>query len=476
MKKNDKSIPAWAKTGHHRPVTRRDFLSAGLIPFLARALVPGALGLLSAPFSARAENCEDGNPGLAPFITLNLAGGAALMANLLPRDQGFQGLPNYQSLGYPSTPQFTSAYGSESWSSSSGLLSGINSIVNDPSVQSKVQVIQLSVGSIDDTASNSFDVSGMVYAAGLAGGLMPNLGTSSSITGLRQQAAFVVPPRPLVVNSLNDIVNSIGYTAALRSASLSARQKQSVAELVGRLSGSQAQKLSHIRSVAHVKELVECAGIKNASAVGSGSALVNPFAASATSEGQRVAAVWNQGTSLPSNQVFGAMVYNALMGHAGTVNLELGGYDYHDGTRTTGDRKDNEAGQQIGKILQSAAILNRKVAVYLTSDGSTAVGADGVSWVSDRGLLAGSALIFFYDPDARPEINGPPQIGFYNSNGTTQQIGASLLAAPQVAALTVFRNYLAFNGELALSKFDKVLTRGTLTSEQLDSLTKIVPR
>lgn len=473
-KLNKKQMPMWAKTGHQKPVTRREFLAAGLIPFAASAFVPGALGLLGTPFAANAAECTDPAQVLAPFITLNLSGGAALMANLLPRDQGFQPLPNYQSLGYPSQPTMVNAYGSPSWSSTSGVLAGLNSIITDQSVRDKVQVIQVSVSSVDDTNSNRFDVSGMVYAAGLAGTLMPNLGRRSSVSGINQQSALVNPPRPLVVATVNDIVNSLGYTASLNAAALSPTQKQKLATLVGNLSASQAEKLSRIRSVAHVKDLVECAGIKNSSVVGASAALVNPFATGANSSQQQIATVWNSGTALASNQVFGAMVYNGLVGQAGTVNLELGGYDYHDGTRTTGDRMDNEAGQQIGKIIQSANILGKKVAVYLTSDGSTAAGGGGI-WVSDRGQ-AGSAMLFLFDPAGRPQLvsGATPQIGHYESNGSQQVVASSLVSDPQNAAVAAFRNYIAFNGQSALSRFDKV--GSSFSRDQLDQITKIMPK
>lgn len=474
-KMTKKEMPMWAKTGHKKPVTRRDFLAAGLIPFAASAFVPTALGLMGAtPFSANAADCADPQQALAPFITLNLSGGAALMANLLPRDNGFQPLANYQSLGYKSMPTMVSAYGSPSWSSRSGVLAGLNSIITDQSIRDKVQVIQICVASVDDSNSNRFDASGMVYAAGLAGTLMPNLGRRSSVSGLNQQSALINPPRPLVVADVKDIENSLGYTAALNSAGLSKAQKQKLATLVGNLSATQAEKLSKIRTVAHVKDLVECAGIKNSTVVGASAALVNPFASGASPAQQQIAGIWDSGTALAANRVFGAMVYNGLLGQSGTVNLELGGYDYHDGTRTTGDRMDNEAGQQIGKIIQSASVLGKKVAVYLTSDGATAVGSNE-NWVADRGQ-AGSAMLFLFDPAGRPQLvdGASPQIGSFESSGAQQVVASSLVSDPQNAAVAVVRNYIAFNGQDALSRFDKV--GSSFSRDQLEQITKVMPK
>lgn len=473
---NKKDMPLWAKTGHKRPVSRRDFLAAGLIPFAASAFVPGALGLVAtAPSVAGAAECAEPPSGLASFMTLNLSGGAALMANLLPRDQAFNPLENYRSLGYPSMPAMATEYGSASWSSTSGLLAGLNTVITDAGVKAKVQVLQISVASVDDSGNNRFDASGMVYAAGLRGSLMPNLGRRSTATGLSQMPAHVTPPQPLVVNSVNDVVNALGYTAALNTG-LTANQKQKLATLVGNLSSSQARKLASVSSAAHVKDLVECAGVKNATVVGAGANLVNPFAAGAGAQAQAVATIWNaNGNPQNSNQVFGAMVYNGLLGQAGSVNLELGGYDYHDGTRTTGDTRDREAGVQIGKIIMCANLLGKKVAVSVTSDGSVSVGGDGQSWVADRGQ-AGSSLLFLFDPAGRAELNGPPQIGHYNSNGNSQTVASTLVSDPQTAALATFRNYIAFNGASAMAKFDQVFSRGTLTPAQLESITKVVAK
>lgn len=471
-----KEMPLWAKTGHKAPVTRREFLAAGIIPFAASAFVPGALGLLSAPSTAHAAECTEPPSGLAAFVTLNLSGGAALMANLLPRDQAFNPLPNYASLGYPTMPTMVTEYGSPSWSSSSGLLAGLNAVITDTAVRNKVQVIQISVASVDDSGSNRFDASGMVYAAGLRGTLMPNLGRRSTSTGINQLAAQMPPPQPLIVNSVNDIVNALGYTAALNNGGLSANQKQKLATLVGNLSAAQSRKLASISSVAHVKDLVECAGVKNATVVGAAANLVNPFANGASAQAQQVATIWNaNGNPQNSNQIFGSMVYNGLLSQAGSVNLELGGYDYHDGTRTTGDTRDNEAGVQIGKIIMSANTLGKKVAIYLTSDGSVSVGGNGTSWVADRGQ-AGSAILFLFDPAGRPELNGPPQIGHYNSSGNSQVVAPTLVADPQTAALAAFRNYIAFNGASAMPKFEQVFARGVLSPAQLDTITKVVPK
>ena len=46
MGKNKKEMPMWAQLGHTKPVTRREFLATGVIPFSAWAVGPSIATLL----------------------------------------------------------------------------------------------------------------------------------------------------------------------------------------------------------------------------------------------------------------------------------------------------------------------------------------------------------------------------------------------------------------------------------------------
>jgi len=89
MSKNYKNKPNWALTGHKKPVTRREFLNYGMIPFAASAFMPNWLQLFS-PERSLAQvgaGCPAAGSNMIPFIQLNLAGGAGLMANYVPMDK-----------------------------------------------------------------------------------------------------------------------------------------------------------------------------------------------------------------------------------------------------------------------------------------------------------------------------------------------------------------------------------------------------
>lgn len=487
MKK--KEMPLWAQSGHSKPVSRREFLAAGLIPFAASALVPGALGLLTSQNAFAQANCSSGTgSALIPFITLNLAGGAGLSANWTPRQASGDLLLSYSKMGQgnntganaldletefgvPAFPRFGGNVMSQ-------LLVGIRANCT-PETLAGTSFIGVCVQSQDDSSRNRADASGLVFRAGLSGSYIPNLGTEATSTGIGAEAASIKPPAPLVVNNFGDIVNSIGYTRALQGTAatngLTGEQQNKLAKLVSRLSNSQSRKLASINGVEHVKDLVECAGIKNSTLVGSGGAAVSPAtnAALLTRWGTNAGSYVANGNS--DAVVFSSMVYNALMGQAGTVNLQMGGYDYHNNTRTTGDQRDNAAGATIGRILDTARILGKSVFLYVTSDGSVVsneapVPGQGV-WTSDRGD-AGSSLIFMYRPPS--EGGRIATTGFQIGNYTNGQVADSTTpvgGSPEIAAQAVFANYLKMCGRSEL--FSKVIPRGTLDSAALAKVIKV---
>lgn len=473
---NLKPVPMWAKLGHGRPTTRREFLAAGIIPFAARALVPGALGLLASPLKAAAE-CAVVGAGTVPFVTLNMSGGAGLSSNYMPLDVGGQPLASYSKMGNGSganIPNRITEFGNPHFSANSQFIVGVRSTASQ-AARDRTAFIAGCVQSRDDSAENAFDASGLVYKSGLVGAILPNMGTRGTPTGIGMKPATISPPPPLIVNSFTTVANSIGYTATLRN-SLTTDQRNKVAKLASSLSGSQARKLASVNSAAHVQSLVECAGIKNVGLIANGASAIDPLADS--QYGAAIGSLYgiNSGTAANNEQrVFSTMVYNALNGSAGTVNLDRGGYDYHDGSRTLGDRKDRETGEAIGRILEMAHIMQKPVFIYVTSDGavaSTDSASAGSNWVSDRGG-AGMFFMLMYQPSGRPKTTAP-QIGHYTS-GQLADESTPIGSSPERAAHAALANYLKFAyGTDANSVFTKILPRGTSFDDAtLASLIKV---
>lgn len=294
---------------------------------------------------------------------------------------------------------------------------------------------------------------------------MPNLGSRQSQTGIGQMPSLFTPPPPLIVRSFTDIQNSIGYTRSVQT-SLTPPQRQKLAKLVGNLSASQSRKLASVQGLGGISNLVECAGIKNVELIQG--AAIDPTANAA------VSTRWNINANSQANnpqKIQAGMVYNALLGQAGSVNLELGGFDYHDNNRANGDGKDNEAGTLIGRILDTARILGKKVMVYVTSDGSVVSNeaqTPFAPWTSDRGG-AGMAYIFMYNPAGRPATNGF-QIGNYTS-GQVANEKTAVGNSPELASQAVFANWCKFSGDMGL--YAKVISNPAITGTILEGVLKV---
>jgi hypothetical protein len=452
--KTNRQKPMWAQMGHRRPISRRELLAAGAIPFSASLLAPDWFNLLLPQAHANTV-CPSAGSGLIPMITVNLAGGAAMAANFVPMDAGGQPLPSYSvmGLGNGSLP-LENEFGTVKFAGAdangnliSKFLQGLREMA--PTAIPKTAFIGVCVRSRDDSAENRFAIDGLVSKAGLAGRLLPNLGRQMTFTGISQKPAVVSSSLPLVVNSFSAITGSLGYAAALGT-SINTEQKVALAKMISRLSENQSRRIARDSTGTEVKKLVDCANIKNVELANLSSAGVDPRT---DTKGAELSSTWgiNGGTGNGDQRlIFAAMTYNVLKGNAGSAGLEIGGYDYHNNTRTTGDQKDLEAGQTVGRILESAALMGKKAFIYVTSDGAVS-SADSASrnspWTSDRGI-AGASYILYYDPAGRRPTS-QNQIGYFTS-GQAADDQFLTGGTPELAAIAVFANYLELNGKMNL--------------------------
>jgi len=470
MSKNKKEIPMWVKTGHAKPVSRRDFLSAGLIPFAANIFVPNWMSLIlgnQAYGQTAATDCPV-PATLIPFVTVNLSGGAAMAANYVPMNVAREPISSYSKLGLgDNLVPIEREFGNAPFAGGgiSKFLVGVRAQAAAATL-ANTTFIGIPCDSQNDTNSNKFDISGAITKAGLVGTNLPNLGRVNTRTGVNQAAAVMAPPAPLVVNNYNALLTSIGYSASLGTA-LNQNQKNSLAKLMNGLNQSQTRKLAAIQGGEGVKKVLDCAGIKNVDVVQKGSAIVDPRQNAAYSAVWGIAAGTNTGNR---ELIFGSMIYNTLIGQAGTSSLELGGYDYHDNTRTNGDTKDQDAGVVIGRVLQSAAVMQRPVMIYVVSDGSVSSAdstARNAPWSGDRGSN-GVAYLLYYDPKGRPATSDF-QIGNFNNNQAADPTFVTG-ANPELAAAAVFANWCQANRRMDL--FDRVAGR-ILDANQQSKVIKI---
>jgi hypothetical protein len=144
-------------------------------------------------------------------------------------------------------------------------------------------------------------------------------------------------------------------------------------------------------------------------------------------------------------------------GYAGAGTITMGGYDYHDGTRATGEMRNFLAGQMIGAVLEYAQRKGKPVMVYVFSDGSlnsnmmvdSSTGGRGkLGWEGDNSSVA-STFFLVYSPKGRAALrNGAAgqQLGYFSADGNV--VSTSSPAANSVNQLVqvVILNYMGLLG------------------------------
>ncbi len=156
-------------------------------------------------------------------------------------------------------------------------------------------------------------------------------------------------------------------------------------------------------------------------------------------------------------QATAAVMKLVIDGYAGAGTIALGGFDYHDGTRATGEMRNFQAGQMIGAVLEYAQRKNTPVMIQIMSDGSlssnsmvdtSAAGRDKLGWQGDNSSVAATVFLV-YSPKGRPVLrNGVAgqQIGYFSSDGsvvtTSSPAANSVNQIPEVIML----NYMGLAG------------------------------
>jgi hypothetical protein len=171
---------------HSRPVSRRDFISSGLVTGAATVVVPTALAALAAR-GARADVLADlsgigsggcgitGGAGKIPFICFDLSGGANIAgSNVLIGKQGgqldFLTTAGYSKLGIPGNmtpnlPTFTDTTFGLAFHSDSAFLRGMKMRAQATTAAMTNGTI-ISARSENDTGNNPHNPMYGIYKAG----------------------------------------------------------------------------------------------------------------------------------------------------------------------------------------------------------------------------------------------------------------------------------------------------------------------
>jgi hypothetical protein len=479
---------------HGKPVSRRQLLASGAIPFAASFAMPNWLKMFATAGVAEAQDAvcaSSGSSSLPVFVQLKLNGGAAMSYNLIPHGEGGQLLSSYDRIGGGSgaavqgsvlTNQFLNQ---PMFYSGSGMLAGIlgsapaNNAVAATRLTTAISrsaMLSILCSSQDDSSANAFGMSGLIEKIGVKGGLLPNLGFAETVSGIAANPALVTPSAPLRVRRLEDVVGALGLEGALST--LPQAQKEKLFDTIKNLSAGQKSSLSGLSGGQTLSKLIECANIKNYNLIQSaGNLNISPLGNTNFSQ------IWGINANTQTNNqnfVFATMVYNALNGNAGSVSFDMGGFDYHGNPRATTDARDNQAGQVIGRVLQSFALMDKPGFIVVCSDGSvSSVQSDqvGQNFTSDRGL-SGAMYIIAYHPTRNVTVaydNGlgkaAQQLGWLTSGQAAESIKNPFGNNPQKAAVAAFLNYCGFAG-IPMADYERVAAR-TFDTAQVSSILKL---
>jgi hypothetical protein len=469
---------------HPRPVSRRDFLAAGYLGAQGMVIGSAWLGAVLKSQNARAGldtdivpllantqcNVPAGGGGL-PYICFDLAGGANLVGSeALVGVQGgqanFLSVAGYGKLGVPgnmvpsSTANISSALGLL-WHADGAILRGILSVAS-ASTLAGVNGAVIPAMSQNDTQANTTNPiygiykAGAAFAGGAMGTVLPLVGTQSSTSGGNSQALmYTINPawQPATIQQPSDAVALAPPTSggapdplALAELQSEARISTGTAQYAGGAStGSEftgvlsdpnielyapgAQVTPGVNADPALKNQVRCAYVKAANTANifsKGSAGLDPTQDTNITNGIFTAA---QLASDNDAQMTASVMKLVIDGYAGAGTIAMGGYDYHDGTRATGETRNFKAGQMIGAVLEYAARSKTPVMVQLMSDGSLAsssmvdtsvAGRDKLGWQGDNSSVAATVFLV-YSPSGRPALrNGAAgqQIGYFSADGS----------------------------------------------------------
>jgi hypothetical protein len=497
---------------HPAPVTRRDFLSAGLIGGSATVLVPGLLGsLMSSPAHANviadldaaglgASLCGiSAGAGKIPFICFDLTGGANIAgSNVLIGGQGgqqdFLTAAGYSKLGLPGnmTPNLSGFIDTSlglAFHSDSAFLRGIKSRAVTPTTAANTNGTVIAANSQNDTANNPHNPMYGIYMCGANGQLLTLIGSESSDSGgnsVAPAAMIDLSVRPTKVSQPSDVTGLVN-TGELATLFSNPADAISVLESMAVLSD---KKLSVVNtkipaSDAAVKKFAQCGYVKSAY-------LAETFSAPSALDPTQDARITGPGgiftaAEMASNTEFqktAAVMKMVIDGNAGAGTIQMSGFDYHTSDRATGEQRDFLAGQCMGACLEYAARAGKPLMLYVFSDGSlssngmidNSVNGRGKGvWTGDNSSTAASFFLV-YNPKGRPALRSPAaqQIGYFSGDGSIVTSSSPAANAVNQLVETVILNYLGLHGDEGTFT-TRFPSQGLGGATQFDSLIAFAP-
>jgi len=506
---------------HKAPMTRRDFISAGLKTgghaiaglsmFSLFANPNQAQAALSSDIEALRDSCGISTQGAGkiPFISFDLAGGANIsgsnvLVGGLGGQQDFLSTAGYSKLGLPGdmAPNIANPDTMQSdfintdlglaFHSDSAFLRGILEKVS-PETAANINGAVIPSRSDNDTSNNPHNPMYAIAAAGANGSLMPLVGSRNTDSGGNSMApaSFIdLSMRPTKIDRPSDVTGLVDVGDLFNL--LSQSDAVAVMESIQRVS---AQKMAKVNSQVTrddiIKDMVNCGYVKSAD-------LADRFGDPSTLNPLLDVDIVGPGgifslAEFDSEQEFqktASIMKLVVNGFSGAGTVTMGGFDYHTGDRSTGELRDLRAGRCMGACLEYAARRNQPLMMYVFSDGSVASngridesvdGRGKGEWTGDNSST-GASFFLVYNPTGKPQLMGATpeqnaiqqQIGFMRPDASVETASAPSANNVNLLVQTVLLNYMALHDQQG--QFSTLVPgQGLGNSTMLDSLTAFQP-
>ncbi len=481
---------------HKRPVTRREFIGQGFMTGAATVLASPLLSALWNSGNAYGDVLADLDPGgvkcaitngagKIPFICFDLSGGANIAGSNVLVGQGggqsaFLSTAGYSKLGITGTmipnPSTTGSFIDSQFGlafhSDSAFLRGML-MTTTTQTRANVNGCVIPAISQNDTQNNPLNPMYGIARCGAKGQLLTLIGSQNSDSGgnsMPPAAMIDLTERPTTITSSRDATGlvdtgSLGTMFTKSDGSPDTPSTVAVMEAIDLLTRKKLEvtkpKLADATADAAINNQVDCAYVRSAymSEQFSSPAVLDP------TKDTRITTIFSSVGGLGASREFdktAAVMKLVVDGMAGAGTIQMGGFDYHTGDRSTGEARDFQAGVCIGACLEYAAQTSTPLMLQVFSDGSlnsngmidNSTGGRGKGvWTGDN---QSTACTFFlvYSPKGRivpvKTLNSTsegPQLGSFQASGDVNAASSPAANSNTAVVDMILLNYLALHNE-----------------------------
>lgn len=397
--------------------------------------------------SAQAIECQQPS-GLCSLISISLNGGAGNAAQSIIYDKAGQLVKTYIGVGLGKTAGLPITYefggvpfiGSDATGEIGHFLPALRADAGG--LLSKTAFVNICTRARDDSDLNKYDIAPMAEYVGLVGNIGSIYSDNSYPTGVRGQSAMFLGSRPTSVENSN-YVNTL---LKLDFHGLNSSQKEKFLKLIGKLNGAQLNR-ALASTDAGLKDIYSCLNL-SAEQIAAGKTIIDINLL------PDLKGLWANSGLGGGELNIGTLVGASIRGDIGALNLGSGySWDNHQGLvgRTHEDDAMKQLGILVGRIIRTANLYNKKVFIYVVSDGGLGVNpysADPMNrrpgWDTDRGESTILWTIAF-DPSSRPTTTGS-QVGYFDDQAATSTaVDCPTGNSNELAGVAAIINYLNFN-------------------------------